>query len=760
MGGEPTSVAHLGGLLLAAVNTSASFTEPSGKLVVIDARTRAIRRSLDLGGQPDSVAVAPSGRYIAVAIENERDEDVADGAIPQAPYGYLAVVDTRTWTVGRVDLTGLAEVAPGDPEPEYVSVNSRDEAIVSLQENNHLAIVSLAKRTVIRHFGAGTVTVPGVDTEDDDRISLTGTITAKREPDGVAWLTDDLFATANEGDYEGGSRGWTIFDRRGRVVWDAGNSLEHLAVAHGLYPDKRSDAKGIEPENVAFGRFDGVPYVFVNAERGNFTAVYDVSRPWAPKFRQLLPTTNGPEGVVAVPSRNLIVVSSEEENPDAGIRGTVQIYGLGRSAGVFPSLVSRDDIAWGTLSGLSAVPGRPDRLVAVTDSAYSPTRLLTIDTAARPAAITAELTLTRNGTPVGYDAEGVAALASGGYWLAVEGSAGKPNLLVRTDGRGAVQQEIPLLSRRGVRGDHQRPRGRRGLGVRRVGRGPAPAQGRAERAHRALPRRNLELAGVPAGRRGDRLDRAVRTGRGRPGHVRRHRAGQSARTRRGGQEDLPLRRAEDLDRRTRGEQAAGQRPPAGLAGGPGLGAGQGRGPRRRGRRSGVHGDRQRRRRRRHGGDGLPPPRPPVLNRFHHGRRLSHRDDEIDGGHDEQDDGQASREDGVQDQDDPSGLVGVPAVRQDERQDPQHHRHQGAERGGDERTHGETHVCRHGTEGSRPDPRSPESASPGASAPGCSDRGAASYRWVAIHSSTSSTAQTLPCARVATGLGKSGRPAMW
>jgi hypothetical protein len=388
------------------------------------------------------VAVAPSGRYIAVAIENERDEDVNDGAIPQAPGGYLAVVDARTWAVSRVPLTGLAEVAPGDPEPEYVSINSRDEAIVSLQENNHLAVVSLPKRKVVEHFSAGTVTVSGVDTADDDRISLTGSITAEREPDGVTWLSDDLFATANEGDYEGGSRGWTIFDRRGRVVWDAGNSLEHLAVAHGLYPDKRSDAKGIEPENVAFGRFHGVPYVFVNAERGNFTAVYDVSRPSAPKFRQLLPTTNGPEGVVAVPSRDLIVVSSEEELPEEGIRGTVQVYGAGKS--LFPSLVSRHDIPWGTLSGLSAVPGAPQQLISVTDGADSPTRLLTINTAARPAAITRELTVTKAGKAVGYDAEGVAALRTGGYWLAVEGSATTPNLLVRLDARGAVQQEIPL----------------------------------------------------------------------------------------------------------------------------------------------------------------------------------------------------------------------------------------------------------------------------------------------------------------------------
>ncbi|GGK87938.1 esterase-like activity of phytase family protein [Mangrovihabitans endophyticus] len=442
LGGEPTSVAHLGGLLLAAVNTSESYTNPSGELVVVDARTRTVRARIDLGGQPDSVAVAPSGRYVAVAVENERDEDVNGGALPQLPPGWLSVIDTRTWTVHRVDLTGLAEVGPGDPEPEYVSINSRDEAVVSLQENNHLAVVDLRSRRVRAHFSAGTVTVSGVDTRDDDRITLDGTITAKREPDGVAWLSDDLFATANEGDYEGGTRGWSIFDRRGRVVWDAGNTLEHLAVEHGLYPDKRSDAKGIEPENVAFGRFGGVPYVFVNSERGNFTAVYDVSRPWAPVFRQMLPTTNGPEGVVAVPSRGLFVVSSEEDDPDNGIRGTVQVYGIGR--GAFPSIVSRNEIPWGALSALSPVPGRPWQVQTVTDAVYSPTRILTVDTRTRPAAITDELTVTKDGVPVGYDAEGLVARRGGGWWLAVEGAKTTPNLLVRLDRGGAVRQEVPL----------------------------------------------------------------------------------------------------------------------------------------------------------------------------------------------------------------------------------------------------------------------------------------------------------------------------
>ncbi|MCY1142046.1 esterase-like activity of phytase family protein [Actinoplanes sp. Pm04-4] len=440
--GEPTSVAHLGHLLLAGVNTRESFTNPSGQLVVIDDRSRKVVRQIDLGGQPDSVAVAPSGRYIAVAIENERDEDVNDGAIPQLPAGYLSVIDTKTWKASKVDLTGLAAVAPTDPEPEYVSVNSRDEAVVSLQENNHIAVVSLKSKKVVKHFPAGQVTVSGVDTKDDDNITLDGTITAEREPDGVAWISDDLFATANEGDYEGGSRGWSIFSRDGKVVWDAGNTLEHIAVEHGLYPDKRSDAKGIEVENVAFARIGRTPYVFVNSERGNFTAVYDVSNPRKPKFQQLLPTTNGPEGVVAVPSRGLLVVSSEEEIPDANIRGSVQIYGIGH--GQFPSIVSDDTIPFGTLSALSAVPGRRSQLVSVTDSAYTPTRILTIDTAQRPAEIERQLTVTKDGQAVGYDAEGIVARKGGGYWLASEGSADTPNLLVRLDARGAVQQEIAL----------------------------------------------------------------------------------------------------------------------------------------------------------------------------------------------------------------------------------------------------------------------------------------------------------------------------
>ena len=39
-----------------------------------------------------------------------------------------------------VAMTGLAAVAPDDPEPEFVDVNADNVAAVTLQENNHIAL--------------------------------------------------------------------------------------------------------------------------------------------------------------------------------------------------------------------------------------------------------------------------------------------------------------------------------------------------------------------------------------------------------------------------------------------------------------------------------------------------------------------------------------------------------------------------------------------------------------------------------------------
>lgn len=470
--GEPTSVAVRGRWAVVGVNTSASKTNPTGYLGVFDvARCKAdvaacqpVAR-LALAGQPDSIAVSPDGRYAAVVIENERDEDVTvngvEGGLPQAPSGLLQVVTLHgqpsQWRLRSVDLTGLSAYAPQDAEPEYVSINALNVAAVTLQENNHIALVHLPSARVIKDFSAGEVDLRNVDTDNEGLLEPIYSLDdLAREPDAVSWLNPLFFATANEGDLFGGSRGFTIFNAlNGSVAFDSGIELENLALAHGHYPDDRGDNKGVEPEGMAFARYRDGEYLFVGMERANLTAVYETSGWRGPKFIQALPSGIGPEGLLPIPQRNLFVIASED---DEAPRSMISIYELRRGEPSYPTIVSnarksgplarKAPIGWVALSALAADRKHPQRLYSAHDSYLGSSRIYTIDATRRPARITDEIILKRDGTTVDYDIEGLAQRANGGFWVASEGSgngaSGKPNLLVEVSANGEVIREIGL----------------------------------------------------------------------------------------------------------------------------------------------------------------------------------------------------------------------------------------------------------------------------------------------------------------------------
>jgi hypothetical protein len=468
---QPTSVAVVGDHLLAVVDTSTSFTAPSGALLAVRTSDGSLVNRIDLGGQPDSIAISADGAWAAIAIENQRDEDANGAALPQAPAGFLQTValagDPSTWTARPVPFTNpdgsaLAAFAaagidtPVDPEPEYVAVNADGKVAVTLQENNGVVVVDLPTGTIENVFSAGNARVSGIDTTSDGVFNPTGSLDKPREPDAIAWVGDGLVATANEGDWKGGTRGWTVFDATsGDVVWDAGNSFEQIAVRHGLFNDARAKAssKGTEPEGLAFAEVGGTPYAFVGSERSNFVAVYDMTDPRNPVFRQVLPATNGPEGILPIPGRDLLAVSSETDNAAAGVRASVSLFELGADAPFFPSIVAGDvpgsdpaqPIGWGALSALSADPTNPDVLYAASDSAYKPGRVYTVDVSGTPAEITSVVDVRNSaGTPQNLDIEGLAARPEGGFWLASEGATGPANSLVRIDAQGVVQQTVSL----------------------------------------------------------------------------------------------------------------------------------------------------------------------------------------------------------------------------------------------------------------------------------------------------------------------------
>ena len=334
--GEPTSVTVTrdGRYALAVVDTSPSFTRPSGELAVIDLRTRTVVRTIQLGGQPDSIALSPNGSVAAIAIENERDEDLevdgVEGGLPQAPAGFLAVVDLHgapdRWRVDRVELTGLrGTLYPGDPEPEFVDINSKGIAAVTLQENNAVALVDLARRRVVTSFSAGTVTRTDADTADDETVSFDDRLQAPREPDAVQWTRDGNLVTADEGDLAAepsGGRGWTVFSPTGKVVSTSGGSAEKALAAAGRYPDGRSDDKGAEFEGAEIASLKGTDYAFIGSERGDAVLVYDLRDEARPQLLQVLPTGDAPEGLLAVQRQNLFLASNEDD-------GTISVFQLG-----------------------------------------------------------------------------------------------------------------------------------------------------------------------------------------------------------------------------------------------------------------------------------------------------------------------------------------------------------------------------------------------------------------------------------------------
>lgn len=454
--GEPTSVAVSGSTVLAGVNTSESFVKPSGKLVAMDINKRQIEKSCDLGGQPDSVAVSKDGKFAAVAIENERDEDLKDGAIPQLPAGFLSIIPLQKGLpvceqINKVDLTGLSKVGGDDPEPEFVDFNGKNEIVVSLQENNHLVIVDAASGKLINHFSAGSVKLNQIDVEKDKAFHFTGSVEAAREPDAVQWIDNDRFVTANEGDYNGGSRGFTIFHKNGKVLFESGNSFEHQVIATGHYPDKRSGKKGNEPEGLEVARFGEETYIFVLSERASVIGVYRDTGA-APEFVQILPSGIGPESAIAIPSRNLLVSANEKDLiEDKGPRAHVMVYELSSANPEYPQLLagkteSGNPIGWGALSGLTADPQKAGILYAVNDSFYAnQPSIFTIDAAQKPAKIISSMTVTRDGKPAEkLDMEGIAADGKGGFWIASEGKAKKkvPHAIYHVNTEGEIDQTI------------------------------------------------------------------------------------------------------------------------------------------------------------------------------------------------------------------------------------------------------------------------------------------------------------------------------
>jgi DNA-binding beta-propeller fold protein YncE len=333
--GEPTSVAItpngryavVAVLYLIDEATETIADQQPGTLVFIDLQTREIAGQVPLLGiGPDSVAITPDGSKVVVAIEDEEDTD----NLPGQRSGSINIVtidydnpSQSSVSQMELDLSDIEGVNYGnDVQPEFVAISPDGEsAAVTLQENNAIALIDINAAQVIRIFSAGTSSHESADLISDEQISLTEPFEGRREPDAIAFTPDGQYlVTANEGDTElesfgdavwSGGRGWSIFDLEGNVVYDSSSSVEVLAVERGAYFDDRSEDRGIELEGTTVAQFEDLTVAFVASERSNFVVAYDISDVESPIPISVLPTGLSPEGVLAIPSRDLLLTANE-----------------------------------------------------------------------------------------------------------------------------------------------------------------------------------------------------------------------------------------------------------------------------------------------------------------------------------------------------------------------------------------------------------------------------------------------------------------
>lgn len=239
--GGVNSVAVMNGIVALAVE--AATKTDAGIVAFIRASDLQVLGTRTVGALPDMLTFSPDGRYLLVANEGEPNSYGQPGSVD--PEGSVSVIEiaglsptasTLQMTVSTANFQafnsqaasllaqGVRIFGPGstvaqDLEPEYITVSEDSRtAWISLQENNAIAVLDIASKTItsIRALGFKDHSLPGngldVSNEDGSTNTNTGTPTIKIAnypikgmymPDSITSFrigTRTYLASANEGD--------------------------------------------------------------------------------------------------------------------------------------------------------------------------------------------------------------------------------------------------------------------------------------------------------------------------------------------------------------------------------------------------------------------------------------------------------------------------------------------------------------------------------------------------------------------------------
>lgn len=166
-GGFVNSVAVSNGTVAAAIEATDKVS--AGKVVVFNTATHAAIAVVTVGSLPDMITFTPDGKYILTANEGEPNE-----AYTIDPLGTVSIISVEEdYAVTTLNFSKFAAQASAlkakgfrlfgknasfeqDVEPEYIAVsNNGNTAWVTLQENNGIAKIDLATKTITEIFPLG-----------------------------------------------------------------------------------------------------------------------------------------------------------------------------------------------------------------------------------------------------------------------------------------------------------------------------------------------------------------------------------------------------------------------------------------------------------------------------------------------------------------------------------------------------------------------------------------------------------------------------
>lgn len=249
-GGAVNSVSVHNGKLAAAIQ-AANKTD-HGKVAVLKTSDYSEIKNITVGALPDMVTFSPDGKIIMTANEGEPGADYAID-----PKGSISIIETdNNYAVTTLNFDGFASQAAAlkakgfrifgpqanpdfasNIEPEYITISADSKtAWVALQENNAIARVNIANRTITDIFPLGfkdySLAGNEIDVTDDDKKYLAASwpqLKGIYMPDAIALLEQNNIAylfTANEGDA-----------REYKDVYVEAKRVKDIALDPGIFPD-------------------------------------------------------------------------------------------------------------------------------------------------------------------------------------------------------------------------------------------------------------------------------------------------------------------------------------------------------------------------------------------------------------------------------------------------------------------------------------------------------------------------------------------